>query len=256
MQPNHNRTPGQADEQDVPSAGDDAFDPGDSFSNEPSDQSGAGALPSWLQNFADATGEAGDTGAPKAPATAAPQPELSSWDDPTAAPQAAAPAQPEPADPFGQAPAAADANFFSEDDLPEWLRALSTEGETAPVAVPVAAGPTTSPAPNGTLNVPPISRAWVTAADQAEVSPSANLLSSLVHVIDSRPDAVAVEAPPVASAPPQNARATPAPQPAATAAPVASEPAQAAKGRNRTQLLLIGVIAALVLLIILMQVLN
>ena len=58
MQPNNNRPPDEAEDH-ADDAIDGAFKPGDSFSNDPSDQGGSGELPSWLQNFADVAGESG-----------------------------------------------------------------------------------------------------------------------------------------------------------------------------------------------------
>jgi hypothetical protein len=268
VQPNNNRTPGQAGHPDAIEADQRAFETGDSFSDEPSDQAGTGALPSWLQNFAGAAGESDDAAKP-APS---PSPELSTWDDPShsspAQAQPTAASQPhsmaEPAGQFGQF-SGGDSGFLSEDDLPEWLRALSTDSEPAAGAAPAAAvavaGAAPSAAPNGTaIQVPPVSRAWVTASDVPEVSAGANLLSSLVHAIDSRPDADEVQAAVAASAPPQSTKAAARPQAAAPAAsalaPAASAPAESASattdtGRwSRTRVLLVAALIVVLLLFI------
>lgn len=248
MQPNNHRPPGEAEDPVSDDALDGAFTTGDSFTNDPSDQGGTGELPSWLQDFADVTGDSGGDRPPDAapaqasmtnvqPAAPAPQPQTTSIDS------------------FSQAPAGSDASFFSEDDLPEWLRALSTEsdqttGTASPMMMPVA-----SPAPNGALQVPPVSRAWVTASDQPEVSPSANLMSSLVNVIDNRPEAVVVDPAVAAPAAQPRAAVAAAPQAVAGAAP-ASVAADDAKRANRTRMLLIATIIVLVLFIIVMQLGN
>jgi hypothetical protein len=158
-------------------------------------------------------------------------------------------------DSFSQSPTGSDASFFSEDDLPEWLRALNTESDQETVTASAMTTPVASPAPNGTLPVPPVSRAWVTASDQPEVSPSANLMSSLVNVIDNRPDAVVVD--PAVAAPSATPRAAVAAAPRAVvdAAPASVEAADA-KRANRTRMLLIATIIVLVLIIIVMQLGN
>lgn len=256
MQPNTNRPPGRAGEPDAADSTRGAFEPGESFVNEPGVQGGAGELPSWLRNFADATGESPGAGKPAQPSTSHGQPVSSSEDEPST-PIAAQPgSNDDPDDRFGQSPAG-DSSFFSEDDLPEWLRALSTDTTTAASVTPAAAISTTSNSPNATLQVPQISRAWVTVHDQPVVSPGANLLSSLVHVLDSRPDAVDV-APAATSTPntgatvlvsPAGSKSAAKPKQPATAV-ASSGPANEARRWNRTRLLAAMVIAILVLLVI------
>jgi hypothetical protein len=262
VQPNNNRPPGEAEKPVSDDALDSAFSTGDSFANDPSDQGGSGELPSWLQDFSDV---AGDAGGDEQPAVAAAATERAT-PQPDAAPAQASSvnAQPEAResqpsmpslDSFSQAPSGSDASFFSEDDLPEWLRALNTESDPEPVTASAMAMPVASPVPNGTLQVPPVSRAWVTASDQPEVSPSANLMSSLVNVIDSRPDTVVADPAVAASAAPPRASVAAAPQAASEAAP-ASVAGGDEKRANRTRMLLIATIIVLVLIIIVMQLGN
>jgi hypothetical protein len=262
VQPNNNRPPGEAEEPVSDDALDSAFTTGDSFANDPSDQGGAGELPSWLQDFADVAGDAGGDGQPAVAAVAneppTPQPNAAPTPAPdTILPPAAPESQPSmpSIDAFSQAPVGGDTSFFSEDDLPEWLRALNTESDQAPVTASAIAMPVTSPAPNGTLQVPPVSRAWVTASDQPEVSPSANLMSSLVNVIDSRPDAVVADPAVAAPAAPPRASVSAAPKATSAAAP-ASVAVGDEKRANRTRMLLIATIIVLVLIIIVMQLGN
>ena len=271
MQPNYHRALDQSGEPDERDADPEAFEPGVSFANEPSDDAGSGELPPWLQDFAGAAGEPQGTataGAGAAPAEAQERPPHASMAEPSRPPSV--PAQPpsavlqsqaaaEPAAQFGQVPGSDGTNFLSEDDLPEWLRALSTENPPAAGAAPVAAVETRNPVtPNEAIQVPPVSRAWVTASDQAEVSSGANLLSSLVHAIDSRPDAVAVESSVSASASPAGARSAARQQTVAPAAsgPVNSTTAPASDsvprdgGRwSRTRILAIAVIIVLLVLV-------
>jgi hypothetical protein len=153
---------------------------------------------------------------------------------------------------FGEQPVA-DAGFFSDDDLPEWLRALSTDSEPSTDADLVAAAPALSPASNGTLQVPAVSRAWLTHHDQPEVSPGANLLASLVHVIDSRPDAVAVPASAGAgSAAPAAGQPVAAPPKPRAAEAQQAEGSIVTPGWGRMRVLLIAAIVLIVFLIIVM----
>ena len=91
------------------------------------------------------------------------------------------------------------------------------------------------------ITVPPVSRAWVTESDVAEVSTGASLFSSLVHVIDTRPEAVAVEA---AVAP------SPAPRTAARPQPT-TEPVAPASTRDdgRWSMARILAVAAVIILV-------
>ena len=257
MQPDTNRPPDEAEDAAGNDANGGAFVPGDSFSNEPSDQSGTGELPSWLQNFAGVAGESTGGG----------QPDSSAANERTAAQPDVAPAQtsvsqapsfdamPEPvasesmSDVFSQPPGGGDSSFFSEDDLPEWLRALNTDSEPAVVGAPAAMIPDASAAPTTALPIPAVSRAWVTSSDQPEVSPAANLMSSLVNVIDSRPDAVAVE--PAVSVPAKSASVKAAsPQQAAAPVAAASTTTNDTERGNRSRMLLIAAIVILVLIVV------
>jgi hypothetical protein len=242
VQPTNHHPSGEADEPAEKDALEGAFEPGDSFANDSSDEGGSGELPAWLQNFADVASE--QVGGTATPGTPVMEP---------------APASPEPGHEMNAAPASfgeqpsADAGFFSDDDLPEWLRALSTDGDPAAGIEQRVAAPVASATPNGALQVPPISRAWVTANDQPEVSPGANLLSSLVHVIDSRPDAVAVPAAASAGAgvPSPSQPVATQPKPKSVAAPK-PEASVATPGWGRLRIVAIAAIVLIVLLVIVM----
>ncbi|MEX1158602.1 MAG: hypothetical protein WEC79_06715 [Thermomicrobiales bacterium] len=250
VQPTNDRTPGKNEEQSGLTEDLDSFELGTSFTDEPTEEGASGELPSWLQNFGGVAGDA------KAPAASEDEPSMTGWNEaPRPADLRAAPVpapsgpEPEPATQSGQGLAVGDQSFFSEDDLPEWLRALSTESEPAVSAAPVAAvsANTGQSASNGAVSIPPVSRAWVTASDVAEVSPGANLLSSLVNAIDTRPDAVAVESM-TASAPP-SARPSGKPQIPSLAAAQSRRDA----GRwSRTRMLVVMAIIILVLFIFLL----
>ena len=256
MQPNNNRPPDQADHRAGTDAGDGAFEPGVSFTNNPSDQEGSGELPSWLQNFADVASESSGASQPGAPASPGERESMA----PDANPEQSRPSQTQPpakparpavtnvsSDPFGQGLTSGDTGFLSEDDLPDWLRALSTDSESTPsVASPVTMS-SAAEAPDGALQVPLVGRAWATATDQPEVSSGANLLSSLVHVIDSRPDSADIE--PVAAVPSPShvAGAGAIPQPAAKVAATEATASEAGSG-SRKRLLMIAAIIILVLI--------
>ncbi len=260
MQPENNRPPDEAEDEAGKDADGVEFSPGDSFSNDPSDQAGTGELPSWLQNFADVAVESSGGGqqesATGASERAAPQstatPAQSSMSQ--TAPAEAMPQSTETStlsDVFSQPPGSGDSSFFSEDDLPEWLRALSTDSEPPVAGVPVTTMQAASATPNGALLVPAVSRAWVTASDQPEVSPTANLMSSLVNVIDSRPDAVAVE--PAVTTPTRSPNVGSASSPhAATTVAAGSATTNGAAPGNRSRMLLIAAIVILVLIIVVM----
>ncbi|MDQ3548522.1 MAG: hypothetical protein M3439_06840, partial [Chloroflexota bacterium] len=108
---------------------------------------------------------------------------------------------------------------------------------------------TESVTPNGAIQFPPVSRAWVTASDQQEASPGANLLSSLVHVVDNRPEAVS-SAPAVSATTPQpSAMAAVTPQ---GTAPVATEARRDSGRWSRTRMLTVAAIIIMLLLVIIM----
>lgn len=262
MQPTNNRTPDKVEASTGDSVDEATFEPGASFTDEPAEQSGSGELPSWLQNFGGVTGEQSGSDAPQVVAGSEPQTAPARPEAPPAPVGHSRPVN-EPVGPFGPLQGSGDSSFFSEDDLPEWLRALSTDSVPSPAAAPVMAVATDSVVPtgvpNGATHVPPVSRAWVTASDQQELSPGANLLSSLVHATDSRPEADAVASTGPAPAPRSSAKASAQPKVAAqppAGAPVATEVTQGSGRWSRTRILAVVAIIVLLLLVIIMQIGN
>jgi hypothetical protein len=262
VQPNNNRAPGetgQPDEQDLDQA---AFEPGSSFSNDPSDLGEAGELPSWLRNFAGAAGEGQPANQPAVPAAGPSTP--SSSDEPTNS--QATPEQSQRTGAvdstfdFGQIPDSAGDGFFSEDDLPEWLRALSNDSEPVTSTTPELVAAAQPVSASGAIQVPSVARAWVTASDFPEVSTGAHLLSSLVEVVDNRPDTVAAPAPtaprPAAASAPAATPPAPAPAsaPKAKAAPATATetPAAGSNRWSRTRLLALAAAIVIVLFIIIL----
>ena len=260
VQPTNNRAPDQAGEPAGKNAGDGAFEPGVSFTDEPSEHEGTSELPSWLQDFGGVASEPVDARQPQATAPSEEHPATASRYEPVNQPVTQVQPPPPPAmsrsaeasdNPFGQLSDSGESGFFSEDDLPEWLRALSTDSNSAapPSTAPAPAIAAPSVTPNAAIQIPAISRAWVTASDQQDVSPGANLLSSLVHVIDDRPDAVAAAPAVSAPAPQPSARAAVKPQ---AAAPVATEATRDSGRWSWTRMLAVAAIIILLLLIIIM----
>lgn len=203
-------------------AGDTArgFDPGRSFTDESLPAPNPSELPSWLQNFAEMTSD-GQSAPPVAPAPSQDQnaqvdtePDdsmMPGWLD-SASP---APQQPAPSA-LTDASSIGGADFFSEDDLPDWLRSLSTpSANTTTPADPdstsshypaTASSHGDSPgiatggyAPAATLAVPSVARVWMTDQDMPDRSAAANVFAQVAEVVDLRPDVLVSEAPSSAS---------------------------------------------------------
>ena len=83
--------------------------------------------------------------------------------------------------------------FFSDDDLPEWLRSLGPSAAATPGVARVEPPP--APAGIATLTIPAVSRVWVTPHEAAPVPPSASLFASIAGAIDERPDTFVSESP-------------------------------------------------------------
>ena len=73
-------------------------------------------------------------------------------------------------------------SFLSDDDLPEWLRALPSTD------TPDSSGSTVSAPKAGTLGLPAISRAWVADHDVPGSTSGGMVFASIVQTIDTRPD--------------------------------------------------------------------
>lgn len=220
-------------------AADASFSPGPSFSETPAPATAE--LPSWLQNFGESAteGEAPVFGAAMASQQPRDEPALPGWlQSPRTAPPAAAPAPRAEAPPVQQAasavpqqpllsssiqqtePAPSDQiiprpptpsrldsidgdSFFSEDDLPEWLRALNTEaaGGEAPTAFATTSGGSvpvdavTPPSTNGVIVVPAVTNVWLTEMDGGTVSPGAALFAAVANSAEDRPEALGADAP-------------------------------------------------------------
>jgi hypothetical protein len=180
------------------------FGPGTSAGGA-SGSSGDG-LPSWLQNFAASAGASGSDSA------AGDAPSLPGWiESPRPEPtpelhQAAsspAPRRPEPAftprTPVGdQLELGGGGNFFSEDDLPEWLRALNADAaQDRPVAVAVDGAQPLAPVAGGSspaaVGVPTVTSVWVTGHDGPLQSSSASVFAAVASTVEERPEVVAHE---------------------------------------------------------------
>lgn len=232
------------------------FEPGPSFTEEvPGDQQ-VSELPSWLRNFAETIEDSessdetlADTGLPD------PSVALDEGDDngdPTMPGWLST--QRSASTPSGNDQTAVGQGFFSEDDLPDWLRALNSDD------VPAAAssfGPASEGSPEFTeeanasrvLTVPAVSNVWVTGMEERVENPGATLFAMIASGGASRPDlAVATMPRPGQST---NAR---------NVAPQASEAQQPDGGRTRTswsrreRILLVAVILMSIVLLVLINI--
>lgn len=202
------------------------FAPGPSFIEEQATAQEGAELPSWLQSFAESVSdEPAPSAAPPrpafelAPSEAQADPSLPGW------------LEDEPADPFAgvAAPAGETVGFFSDDDLPAWLRSLPQDGTGD--GVPGTAEPVTAQHDVATLVVPPVSRVWLTSRDQPPAPAGAQLFAAIATTADERGDVLLDESP---SLPP------PVPSAAAMPAPVVQPIDRTADGRwSRTRLWLL-----------------
>lgn len=225
-----------------------AFDPGNSFTEKSLPEPDPSELPSWLQNFAEMAADA--PSAPPAPtaqvtqgrpADAAPTPSLhapapsapvTNGDNDAVIPgwldsSVAGSNTPRPGA-MADASSIGGADFFSEDDLPEWLRSLGTSPSPSNPVDTSSFSAASSVAPmstsqhdvdtltlgapaSATLTVPAVARIWITEQDIPEPTQGASIFGEIAQVVDLRPDVLVSEAP--ASVGPQSARtsaATPA----------------------------------------------
>jgi hypothetical protein len=189
------------DEFDTPAA----FDPG-AGAGGASGGSGNG-LPSWLQSFAASAGASGSDSA------AGDEPSLPGWIEsprPAQGPelsQAASSPPPRVSEPAFTARApvgdqldsgSSGGNFFSEDDLPEWLRALNADAaQDRPVAVVVEGGQPHAPVSGGSapaaVGVPTVTSVWVTGHGGPSQSSSASVFAAVASTVEERPEVVAHE---------------------------------------------------------------
>lgn len=200
----------------------DPFAPGESFADGSAESADtADALPSWLQSFGDTVTTDSPSAAEQlsSPGTTdldgLPRPDfgmpgndeaaessMAGWlDEASVAPLPHTPlSHAAPADPGNMVSGADDGiGFFSDDDLPEWLRSLGPS--SAPVSGAARVAPAAAPADIATLTIPAVSRVWVTPHEAAPVPPSASLFASIAGAIDERPDTRVSEFP-SGSAPP------------------------------------------------------
>ena len=208
------------------------FDPGNSFTEESLPAPDPSALPSWLQNFAEMAADAPPApsvatvaATPVQPAGAMPTSSVDpsaqhgsvgNGDDDAVIPgwldsSAAGSNTPNRGAMTDTSPIGG-ADFFSEDDLPEWLRALSTSPSpdgpavtSSPSAASSAATTSTpqhdgdivtfSTSPTTTVTVPAVTRIWITEHDVPEPTPGASIFAEIAQVVDLRPDVLVSEAP-------------------------------------------------------------
>jgi hypothetical protein len=166
------------------------YDPGPSFSEDERPAARLSQMPAWLQTFAAAAGE------PDEDASAASLPSVAD----VAAPVLTAPTAEEAvtelpnwlaeerATPAGGSAAAAAAlavpaaaSLISEDDLPEWLRAISPIDDQDAVLAFGAEAAAGANAARQVLAVPSIGRAWTLAHDRPALSEGASMFALMAR---------------------------------------------------------------------------
>lgn len=238
-----------------------AYSPGPSFNDDSDLQVDMADLPPWLQDFAKTTIDVSQM--PSAPvASAAGNNSLPSWlsDDSNdngsdmsrdTSPPTLANRPVERADSSPQNSGVNDTfSLISEDDLPEWLRALGDEefGATAPVEPAPAPDVTTPLTRQFTTDIPTVSRAWLT---QPRTRPSTGQEVTHSDFAPLQAPAPRDEPRPAVQETAQLRTAEPAVTrpsvPTAAAAPEAS--AQERKRRTRLLILALAVLVLLVLVV-------
>lgn len=214
------------------------FEPGPSFVDDQALLVNPSELPPWLRDLAAAS----PPPAPQAPA-AEPDEKLPDWLRATrSSAHEPLPADPEPpleeVTPVEALPLGDEFSLIGDEDLPEWLRALGDEEPAMSAAPgPDASGPR-SAAPAAVLDVPSVSRAWLTTP--RAIDPNLDAAA--------RPDFFPAEAA-VAAAPAMQAAEAiaPADEPApvlATAVTAVPDPAARVR-RLRILLLIVGIVVIL-----------
>lgn len=165
------------------------YDPGPSFIENDRPAVRLAELPAWLQTFASSVGDPAEDEPEthSAPATseepagsrAQPQPgEAASLPDWLQDGESQHHAPPEPQD-------SAPSFMITEDDLPDWLRSIPGEATAAPTPPPAPSQDDAgSMSMNGVLEVPPISRAWVTATAERELSDGGSVFALVASQIE------------------------------------------------------------------------
>jgi hypothetical protein len=188
----------------------DDFDPGLSFADEPLAEVDAAELPAWLRNFAESASDdaplASSIPAMQTPAesVAVQTPPVARDDDDPLFPGWLDAPRPGRANAPGSLAETVGPSFFSEDDLPEWLRALSSDQSEAqqrpafdggaPSSNHVnATAPIPAPAPD-VLYVPAVAPVWVTD-DNLSDSQGATLFAVIAQGAAERPDVLVSESP-------------------------------------------------------------
>jgi hypothetical protein len=180
-----------------PNSGRDNFDPGPSFTEDADHKPESGELRNFAETAGDhespAGGAAGTTRDPDAEDSAALRqrsaPSMPGWLE---TPRAGV------SSPGGDLADTVGPDFFSEDDLPQWLRSLSTDQTSTSsgsfsggVAANQATAETTGAA--ATLQIPEIANIWVTASEQSNASPGASLFAMVANDTDTRPEVTGSE---------------------------------------------------------------
>jgi hypothetical protein len=161
-----------------------AYEPGPSFVDAATLPLDAREMPNWLQEFgasvaSDETTKADDANPVAPPSTGEADTTMPRW---LAEPRPGAPATPVftdlpwDTDEPGDDATPASASFISEDDLPEWLRAISGDVAAQPEH---AAASTPAASSNGGFPVPAVVQAWVIAHQMVALAAGESLMAHL-----------------------------------------------------------------------------
>jgi hypothetical protein len=174
--------------------GEQQFEPGPSFTDDAPGAPPLSELPSWLQSFAESVEEPEQAQAGPALASS---PDLAATEggggnDPSM-PDWLSSQRTDPGSAFGNIESTVGPGFFSEDDLPEWLRALNADdGNGESPSLGEVDGGLLEPSPDTgssrTLTVPLVTNVWVTGMEERVENPGAALFATIASGGASRPD--------------------------------------------------------------------
>lgn len=173
------------------------YSPGASFTDDAPSDRPLSELPSWLQSFASSVDDQ-DVAERQEPDAEQQAAETVESDDPSM-PSWLSSAR-EDTVTTGTLASPGGSSFFSEDDLPEWLRALSSEQEAAAPTTGFSAphggiDDESEPSSRSSISIPAVSNVWVTGLEARVENPAAELFSVIATSGSSRPELAMAAAP-------------------------------------------------------------
>ena len=236
------------------------YEPGPSFVDDSSLQVDPFELPPWLREMTSSVA-GGPDGFPSAPtSTVAQNDGLPPWFDAASTGNGAENSSASQPSPGWSKPASrpndesmAEFSLISEDDLPEWLRALGDqEFDLEPTPITPTNGTTASVPPPPALVTPTVSRAWLSRPRTIENETAEEVASDFVPIESSaaaEPARKPTSAPNVAAPPGDSTESLP----VASAAPSV---AQALADPRRVRLISLSVIVVIVVIVAFYALLN